>query len=337
MMRFALVGCGKIGERHAKYIHEFASLVALCDTATDALQTFAHKYPQATTFTDFTTMLTQIDADVVSICTPNGEHANQALAALESGFHVLVEKPMAIHSADAKLMIATAERVGRKLFVVKQNRFNPPVVAVKNALESGTLGKILSVQVNCFWNRNEAYYNNSWRGSQQLDGGTLYTQFSHFIDLIYWLAGPMQEVKAFTNNAQHQGVIDFEDQGVVCFNTNSGALGTIHFTVNAYAKNMEGSIALFCEKGTVKIGGQYLNELEYQSIDNFVFENLPIGNGPNNYGAYVGSMSNHDVLYKTLVTQFHQPPAIIAGADALHSVIAIEKIYAAATYQKHCL
>ena len=207
------------------------------------------------------------DLDVVSVCTPNGLHAEHSIQALKAGKHVLCEKPMAISVKDCSAMIHAAERANKRLFIVKQNRFNPPVVAVKDLIDQGKLGKIYSVQLNCFWNRNAEYYKNSWKGTKDLDGGTLYTQFSHFIDLLYWFLGDVESVDAFTGNFDHQGLIEFEDTGVVILKFLTGAIGTINYTVNAYKKNMEGSLTIFAEKGTVKIGGQYLNELEYQSLE----------------------------------------------------------------------
>ncbi len=185
--------------------------------------------------------------------------------------------------------------------------------------------------MNCFWNRNPEYYQNSWKGTKDLDGGTLYTQFSHFIDLLYWFLGDVESVKANTGNFDHQGLIEFEDTGVVILKFLNGAIGTINYTVNAYKKNMEGSLTLFAEKGTIKIGGQYLNELEYQCMDGDPITDLPPGNPPNNYGQYLGSMSNHDKVYKNLVDVLSGQGAIAtSGMEGLKTVEIIEKIYKAA-------
>jgi predicted dehydrogenase len=238
---------------------------------------------------------------------------------------------MAISVKDCSEMIQAAERANRRLFIVKQNRFNPPVIAVKDLIDQGKLGKIYSIQLNCFWNRNPDYYKNSWKGTKDLDGGTLYTQFSHFIDLLYWFVGDVESVQAHTCNFDHQGLIEFEDTGVVIIKFLSGVIGTIHYTVNAYKKNMEGSLTIFAEKGTVKIGGQYLNELEYQSIEGDAISNLPPGNPPNNYGQYFGSMSNHDKVYQNLVSVLKGQASIAtSGMEGLKTVEIIEKIYRSA-------
>jgi predicted dehydrogenase len=239
---------------------------------------------------------------------------------------------MAISVRDCERMIHVAEETNRRLFVVKQNRFNPPVKAVKKAIDEGRLGKILNVQVNCFWNRNQEYYRGSdWRGKLKLDGGTLFTQYSHFIDLLYWFVGDVEEVRAFTENYIHKGVVEFEDTGVVVLRFANGALGTINFTIDSFEKNMEGSVTLFGEKGTVKVGGQYLNLLEYQSIEGYEITGLEQGNPPNTYGAYKGSMSNHDKVYQNVIdVLIHKGSIATDLLDGLKTVQIIEKIYKAA-------
>ncbi len=238
---------------------------------------------------------------------------------------------MAITVHDCERMIHTAEETNRRLFIVKQNRFNPPVKAVKKVIDEGKLGKILSVQVNCFWNRNREYYLGSdWRGTRALDGGTLFTQYSHFIDLLYWFVGDVEEVRAYTENYLHEGVVEFEDTGVVVLRFINGALGTIHFTINSYGKNMEGSVTLFAEKGTVKIGGQYLNLLEYQSIEGYEITGLAPGNPPNVYGKNTGSMSNHDKVYENVIDVLVHGGSIATDLlDGLKTVQIIERIYKA--------
>jgi predicted dehydrogenase len=235
---------------------------------------------------------------------------------------------MALTVQDCGEMIKEAERANRRLFIVKQNRFNPPVEAVKKVIDEGRLGKIYSIQLSCFWNRNDEYYKNSWKGTLDLDGGTLFTQFSHFIDLLYWLIGDIKTAKAFAANFHHEGKIEFEDTGVVAVQFYNGALGTINYTVNSFKKNMEGSLTVFGEKGTLKIGGQYLNELEYQNIDGYTIKDLPAGNPPNNYGQYQGSMSNHDKVYENVVEVLSNKGVIATnGYEGLKTVEIVDKIY----------
>ena len=330
MISFALIGCGRIGERHAEHIARLGKLSAVCDVDEERAGKFGKKYQVPFYLSHEEMLAEQEGTDVVSVCTPNGLHARHTIDSLDAGHHVVCEKPMALSVTDSRLMIAASEKSHRKLFVVKQNRFNPPVIALKKAVDEGKLGRIFSVQVNCFWNRNAAYYMNSWKGTKDLDGGTLYTQFSHFVDLLYWIMGDVKEVSAMTANFNHQGVIEFEDTGCILLQFESGAIGTMNYTVNCHEKNMEGSLTVFGEKGTVKIGGQYLNELEYQNIDGYAIRDLPAGNPPNQYGAYQGSMSNHDKVYQEIIHVLQYGGETTNGYDGLKTVEIIDKIYQAA-------
>lgn len=328
-IRFAIVGCGRIAQRHAEHINNYGSLVAVCDNVESKAIELAGKYKDVTHFNNMDDLLkADLAIDVISVCSPNGLHSEHSIKSLNAGFHVLCEKPLAINVHDCGEMIKAAEKANRRLFAIKQNRFNPPVNAVKEAINEGKLGKIYSVQLSCFWNRKNDYYANSWKGTKEIDGGTLYTQFSHFVDLLYWLVGDVKNAHAFTGNYAHQGIIEFEDTGVVALEFYNGAIGTINYTVNSYQKNMEGSLTIFAEKGSVKIGGQYLNELEYQNIEGYKIENLPEGNKPNNYGNYQGSMSNHDKVYQNLIDVLQNGGTITTNAfEGLKTVEIIDKIY----------
>lgn len=328
-IKLAIVGCGRIAQRHAEHIANTPGLqlLAVCDIVKERADELGNKY-NAVVYYSIEDLLKNAEVDLISVCSPNGLHAEHSIKSLKSGKHVLCEKPMAISVFDCGEMIKAAENANRRLFVIKQNRFNPPVYAVKQAIDAGKLGKINSVQLSCFWNRNEGYYANSWKGTMELDGGTLYTQFSHFVDLLYYLIGDVKEVKAYGANYNHKGIIEFEDTGVVIMKFYNNAIGTINYTVNSYGGNMEGSLTLFGDKGTVKIGGQYLNELEYQNIEGFKFENLPEGNKANNYGEYRGSMSNHDLIYQNLVNVFTKGDVISTNMfEGLKTVEIISKIY----------
>lgn len=328
LIKYALIGCGRIAARHALHISNYGKLVAVCDVDESKAKTLASEY-NVPYYTDIDALLkAEKEADVIAICTPNGLHAEHTIKSLKAGYHVLCEKPMAINVYDCGEMIKEAEKANRRLFVVKQNRFNPPIVALKKAIEGNRLGKLLSIQLNCFWNRDLAYYENSWKGTKELDGGTLFTQFSHFIDLLYWLVGDIREVHAFGGNLNHQETIEFEDTGVVCLRFYNGVIGTINYTVNSHDENMEGSLTVFGEKGTVKVGGQYLNELEYQNIEGFKIEGLAKGNSANNYGKYKGSMSNHNCVYENISDVLNNKGIIATnGFEGLKTVEIIEKIY----------
>lgn len=326
---FAIIGCGHIARRHAGHIAAHGVLEAVCDTVPGRAQELAGQYG-ARSYFSAAELFKAEKPDVVSVCTPNGLHAEHAIMALEAGCHVLCEKPMCISRESGLQMMAAAEKAGKKLFVVKQNRYNPPVEAVKQLLDEGKLGAIHSFQVNCFWNRPLAYYKDSWHGTRDLDGGILYTQFSHFIDLLYWLLGDVNEVQGLRSNFTHGASIAFEDTGAALLHMQSGAIGTLQYTINSYQRNMEGSVTIFGEKGTVKIGGQYLNSIDFFAVEGETAPTLPAGNPSNQYGFYEGSMSNHDRVYYHLIKALDNPGyRFVEAGEALKTVGIIEKIYSA--------
>lgn len=328
LIRFALVGCGNIGLRHAEQIRWLGKLMAVCDTVPAKAQNFGTRY-SVPFYTELSAMLdAEQEIDVVVICTPNGLHASQAIQAFEKKCHVLVEKPMALSVQDGNRMIRSAHAAGKQLFTVMQNRFNPPVMAVKHALDQHAFGKISSIQLTCFWNRDASYYTDSWRGSLSLDGGVLFTQFSHFIDLLLWYFGEVTHVEAYTQNADHKGIIAFEDAGAVILRFASGILGTIHFSVNSFGKNREGSLAILGSKGIAKIGGTYLNTIEYQDFADYSLSVPEMSSAPNDYGSYQGSMRNHDKVYRHLIeTLVDQKPYYTSPQEGLQTVELINRIY----------
>ncbi len=330
MIHFGIIGFGNIGTRHAKHIHAHsnASLAAVCDTNTVRRSLLKNS---ATPFFDsYKALIQESSIDVVNVCTPNYLHAEHTIAALEAGKHVVCEKPMALSTDECDAMIHAAEQNDRALFVVKQNRYNPPVAVVKDLIENGTLGKVIQVSINCFWNRNEAYYLNSdWRGSKRKDGGCLFTQCSHFIDILYFLAGDCTAISGILNNVLHQKTVEFEDSGTFILESKRGAIVNLNLSTCSFAQNMEGSITLLCEKGTVKIGGQYLNRIEYQCINEHVIPPLPQGNGCNDYGAYKGSMSNHDKVIQNVVDTLNGLDQIATNGTQGKTIIRIiEDMYA---------
>ncbi len=329
---FAIAGCGRISQRHAKQIAKIGNVKAVCDIIPERANILADEYGATAYCSLESLLLNENNLDVVSICTPNGLHSVHSIKALEAGINVLCEKPLCIDVIDGNNMIAAAKKAGKKLFVVKQNRYNPPVTLLKELINTTALGQIYSFQINCFWNRPPAYYTD-WKGTKALDGGTLFTQFSHFIDLLYWLLGDVAEVKSLTKNFAHT-TIEFEDTGMILFEMKSGAIGSMNYTVNSFSKNMEGSIAVFAEKGTIKIGGEYLNELEYFNVAGMEAPVLPKGNPANGYGFYKGSMSNHDKIYDNLVKALDDDDHLFASAaEGLKTVEIITNIYKANSLQ----
>jgi len=331
MYKFAIIGCGRIAHRHAENIMRVGKLISVCDIDKNKADDFGALYNSKAWYSIDDLLKQEKEIDVICVCTPNGLHAEHSIKSLQGGKHVLCEKPMCIAMEAAWSMIDTAHFFRRKLYIIKQNRFNAPIQFVKKLLDDGKLGKISSFQLNCFWNRPQQYYDGGWRGSKIMDGGLLYTQFSHFIDLLYWFLGDVEEVTGYRKNSGMRNYLEFEDTGTAILKMKTGALGNINYTINSFQKNMEGSLTIFGEKGTVKIGGQYLNVLEYQQIHDHVIPLLPAGNKANEYGFYQGSMSNHDKVYQNLVDVIQHNAAMAASSnDGLKTVQIIEKIYAAA-------
>ncbi len=330
-VRFAVIGWGNIGQRHGSHILNTAEakLVAVCDVLPEK----AAAIPEESLFyTDVSDLLSAGGIDVACICTPNYLHESHTVAALSAGLHAVVEKPMALSSESCDRMIAAAEASGKTIFAVKQNRYNPPVQAVKQLLATGALGRLFFVQVCCFWNRSDAYYAQSgWRGKKALDGGCLFTQFSHFVDILYYLAGPVIDAQGLLHNYAHGHNTEFEDTGAFTLRTAAGALVSFSFTTCAYDKNMEGSITVFGEKGTVKIGGQYLNTIEYQHLAGAALPEINISAKANDYGLYQGSMSNHDEVIRNVVDVLRRGgPVMVSAEDGREVVRIIEQMYAGA-------
>jgi len=327
--QFALIGCGNVAGRHAENSNRVGKLTAVCDIVPAKADAFAQEYGAKAYYSIDELLMNEKDINIVSICTPNGLHAEHAIKSLQAGKNVLCEKPMCISSVAGWQMIDTAYHFQKKLFVVKQNRFNPGVQLLKQLLSQNKLGSIYSFQVNCFWHRPQQYYTGGWKGNQWLDGGILYTQFSHFIDLLYWLLGDVQEVKAFKGNFQKRQHFELEDTGAVILQMQNGAIGTLNYTINATPKNIEGSITVFGEKGSVKIGGQYLNKIDWCTLP----EELPVlehNNPSNQYGFYEGSMSNHHLVYDHLIQALdNKNNNMVEAIEAIKTVEIIEKIYKA--------
>lgn len=302
-IRFAVIGCGHIGKRHAEMItrDEGAELVALCDIRPkEELGIEAYAVPFARNIDELFRL--GLDIDVVNICTPNGLHAEMAIQAIESGHHVVIEKPMALTLADAEKVVYTSLRFRKQVFCVMQNRYSPPSVWIKEMVESGKLGQIYMVQLNCYWNRDERYYKpGGWHGDAALDGGTLFTQFSHFIDIMYWLFGDICNIQTRFADFNHEKLTAFEDSGFVNFNFVNGGMGSLSYSTAVWDKNLESSMLIVAENGSVKIGGQYMNEVEYCHIKGYEMPELAPTNPGNDYGPYKGSAQNHNFVIRNVV------------------------------------
>ncbi|HEX5055930.1 MAG TPA: Gfo/Idh/MocA family oxidoreductase [Gammaproteobacteria bacterium] len=263
-IRFALVGCGRIADRHFHALEahrERAELVAVCDVDAPSLQKAVER-SKAAGYQSLAELLGKADADAVILSTPSGLHSTQAVAVAQSGRHVITEKPMATRWEDARCMVRACDSAGVRLFVVKQNRRNATLQLLKRAIEKKRFGRIFMVNMNVFWTRPQEYYDSApWRGTWEYDGGAFMNQASHYIDLLDWLIGPLESVFAYTATLDRH--IEVEDTGVMSIKWRSGALGSVNVTMLAYPKNMEGSITILGEKGTVRIGGVAVNEIQH--------------------------------------------------------------------------
>lgn len=331
LLEFGVIGCGQIGRRHVSAIQQEpkAQLNAVCDTDRSVRQKMRDALNDIAVYEDASELLGQSDISIVSICTPHDSHARLSIDAAEAGKHVLVEKPMALEIDDARKMIDAAAANDVKLIVVKQNRFNAPVQAVTEAIHAGRLGKIYMVQCNVMWNRYKGYYADSdWRGSLAHEKGGLHTQVSHFIDLLVWWLGPLTDARTITATLHHD--IEIEDCGASALRFESGTVGSLAWTTAVYNVNFEGSITLIAEKGTIRIGGKYLNQIDSWDVESLPEPSLPADvDPPNDYGGYIGSSANHGRLFEEVVEHIVKARGgLVEGAEGLGTVAAIERIYA---------
>lgn len=329
-VKFAIIGFGYIGRRHAEIIkgHPDCELVAICDVLAEkaaAADSYGVPgYPSAEAMLE-----AHPDAEVVCVCTPNGIHARHAVLALSHKKHVVIEKPMGMTKADCEEVLFKSLQMSRQIFCVMQNRYSPTSAWLKTIVEDKVLGKIEMVQVNCYWNRDDRYYGKSnWKGKLDMDGGPLYTQFSHFMDIMYWLFGDITDIAAKFHNFNHHHSTEFEDSGFVNFRFIHGGMGSFNYSTAVWDKNFESSITIVAEKGTVKVGGQYMELVEYCHVEGYEMPTLPPANPPNDYGPYKGSAANHHYIFENVVETLRGSGSITTNAlEGLKVVEIIERIY----------
>lgn len=326
-MNFAIVGCGRIAIKHAEAIASIsdAVLVAVCDIDEQKAQDFAEKH-QAKMYTDYAEMLKNPEIEVVNICTPNALHADMAIQAIEEGKHVMIEKPIAISLEDADRIIEAANRKGVKAAAVHQNRFNASIQKTREALENGRFGKMSHGVASIRWNRNQGYYNQAnWRGTVAMADGVLMNQCIHNIDLLHWMMGPVKKVMGKT--ATRFRDIEMEDVGAAVIEFESGALGIIEGAGTVYPTNLEETLNLFGEKGTVCIGGIAVNRIEnWRFSDDFKEEENAVlaeqeDNPPTVYGY------GHAAIIKDMISAIKDDRApyvtLQDGRDAIEIILAI--------------
>ncbi len=329
-IRFGVVGCGRIAGNHfdalAKHADR-AEIVAVCDIDPAALAAAVAK-TGAKGYADLDSLLADPRVDVVVLCTPSGLHADEGIRAAAAGKHVVTEKPMATRWDDGKRLVQACDLAGVQLFVVKQNRLNPTIQAVKRAMEQGRFGRIYVVTVNVFWQRPQSYYDAAkWRGTWEFDGGAIMNQASHYVDLLDWLIGPVQSVFAETATLARR--IETEDSGVVAIRWRSGALGTLNVTMLTYPKNLEGSVTIIGEKGTVRVGGLAVNQIEEWSFAEPRPEDAAIREA--NYGTPSVYGVGHPLYYENVIAALRgQASPLTDGREGLRSLELLIGIYLSA-------
>ena len=329
-INFAIIGYGHIGKRHAEMIlrNKYSKLIAICDILTQ--KELNIKSLPCPFYNDIKTMVeNHPEIDVINIATPNGFHFSNAIEVLDYNKNVVIEKPLALSKEEAEKIIDKSIKSNKHVFAVMQNRYSPPSVWIKELVSSKVLGEIYMLQLNCFWNRDSRYYKSkSWHGNKKLDGGTLFTQFSHFIDILYWVFGDIKNIKSNFFDFNHKKLTDFEDSGIITFDLNIGGKGILNFSTSTWDKNLESSMTIIAENGSVKIGGQYMDKVEYCHVNNYSMPKLKPTNPGNDYGDYKGSAQNHHFVIENVVDVFNNNKPISTNVlEGMKVVEIIERIY----------
>lgn len=333
-IRVALVGCGRISANHFQAFKQFPQdieLVAVCDTNSERLR-IAEKEQNVLGYSNLQSLLDQPDFDLGILCTPSGLHAEQAIALACSGRHVISEKPMATRFEDGLKMVEVCQQKDVKLFVVKQNRHNSTLQLLKSTIQSGRFGKIYMVQINVFWSRPQEYYDMApWRGTWALDGGALMNQASHYVDLLTWLFGPIQDVHCFTGTLARK--IEAEDTAVANIKWTSGILGSMAVTMLTYPQNLEGSITILGEKGTAKLGGLAVNEIQEWTFSDERPEDRQLSEVSYNTTSVYGF--GHPIYYKNVVDCLRgKGDPVTDGREGLKSLEVLCALYSSARENK---
>ena len=333
-IRFAVVGAGHIGKRHAQMIQENPNteLLAIIDTDTSLKNAVSTQFsvPFYASLDEFIATTTAVD--IITICTPNHLHCEQALIGLNYA-HVVIEKPMGLTVSECEKVISKAQSVNKQVFCVMQNRYSPPSQLLKSIVSEDKLGSIYNVQVNCFWNRDERYYapngkKHAWKGIVEKDGGVLFTQFSHFIDTLHWLFGDLKVSHKAGANFTHQHLSLPEDTGYFSFALPNGGIGTFNYSTSVWDTNLESSMTIIGEKGSIKIAGQYMNEVVHCHIQDYTLPELAPTNPPNDYGTYKGSAANHHYVIENIVEVLANDGKMTTSAiDGLEVVKIITAVY----------
>jgi len=331
-VKFAIIGCGRVAPKHAESIIRIdgAELTAVCDLNEETAKSFAEKY-DCGYYTDYKELLKkEKDVDCISVCTPHVHHAEITINSANAGKHVITEKPMAMNLEEADKMIAACKKNNVKLFVVKQNRYNEPIKKLKEALEKGRFGKIFYGNTTVYWSRPQEYYDQEpWLGTKA-DGGVLMNQASHHIDMLRWMMGDVKSVKATVGTLTHK--IESDDMGLVILKFKNGALGTVVATTCVFPHNLEGSITIMGTKGTAKVGGVALNNMEIWNFEdsNDEDEVIKTSHNPTNLQSF-----GHLEYLKDVVESIEKDtPPKVDGEEGRKTLKLITEIYESANLNK---
>jgi UDP-N-acetyl-2-amino-2-deoxyglucuronate dehydrogenase len=302
-IKIAVVGCGRIATKHFEAINTHSDcleLVAICDIDQIVLGEKNREFG-VKCYSSMLEMLNSIEIDVVAICTPSGLHPEQTILAAEYNIHVITEKPMATRWNDGLNMVKACDDAGVQLFVVKQNRKNSTLQLLKQAVTEKRFGKINMVHINVFWTRPQEYYDQAeWRGTWEFDGGAFMNQASHYVDLLDWIIGPVDKVQAMMNTTRN---IEVEDTGVLNIRWRNGTLGSMNVTMLAYPKNFEGSITILGDKGTVRIGGVAVNDIQHWEFDDNKKYDKKVQDASYDVTSVYGF--GHSLYYKNVIDVLH--------------------------------
>ena len=328
-VRFGLIGCGRVAPRHAQSLIQLpeTQIVSVADIREDRARRFSAEYG-AQAYTDYHDMLARPDIDAVTVCVPSGLHAQVAIDVLQAGKHVLVEKPIALNLADADRMIATARKAGLRLGVVLQNRYNSPVQQVRTLIDQGRLGKLYLGSVCVRWYRPQSYYEDGWHGTLSMDGGALMNQSIHHLDALQWFMGPVASVYAYTATLAH--TMESEDVGVAVVRFRSGALATIEGSTLTWPQNLEGSVAVFGEHGSVKVGGTALSRITLWKVDGELEREAEILTGQRVDPPTVYGYSHREVIHDFARALLDGREPSTPGPEALKSLALVLAIYESA-------
>lgn len=335
MVNFGIIGCGRISDRHLNAICKNgldAKLVAVSDLDESKARRVAEDY-NCDFYINYHELLQRPDIDIVDLCTPNGTHLEFALDIAAAKKHLLTEKPMDITYERAEKMIKACKENNVRLFVVKQNRYNPPILKLREALERGRFGKLILGNVTVRWSRPQEYYQDGWHGTKAIDGGTLYTQASHHIDMLQWMLGPVDSVQCYAATLGHK--IETDDTAVATLKFKDGALGLVEATTCTFPRNLEGSVTILGEKGTVKIGGMAMNKVEFWEFKDYKNEDEIVREisvtPPNVYG-----FSHIEVIRNVVdvLNNVNSKLLCIDGYEGIKSIKIIEAMYESARLGK---